>query len=96
MGEERTTDIYRAPARDVTYRRVARRKRKLSTRSRYPAPHRGERRMSKHEVRRRILFWSLVVGIAVVGGYAYYKSRDFTPDTDLRPSPIDFKDPIGR
>ena len=96
MGEERTTDIYRAPARGATYRRIARRKRRLATRSPYPAPHRGERRMSKREVRRRFLFWILVVAIGIVGGYALYKSRNFTTDTDTRPSPIDFKDPIGR
>jgi len=96
MGEDRTTDIYRVPAAGAAYRRIARRKRRLATRSRYPAPHRGERRMSKREVRRRALFWGLVVAIGIVGGYAFYKSRNYTTGTDIRPSPIDFKDPIGR
>lgn len=90
------TDIYASPAaprrgENRVRKSSQRRKRRLTTRSQYPAEHREGRRMSRRELRRRIVFWALVACLAGIGGYAYYKSRTFTMgekplSPDLKPS----------
>ena len=72
-----------------------RRKRRLTTHSQYPPPNREGRRISKREKRRRIIFWALIVCLAGVVGFAWYRSRKFTVDETLNPQPIDFKDPLA-
>jgi hypothetical protein len=74
-------------------KKVTRRKRRLSTRSRYPAPHREGHRITPRELRRRILFWSLLIALIAVGGYAFYKSRASpTPHTTM-PKAVDLVSP---
>ena len=96
VAEERKSDIYHAPASGSGYRRVSRRKRRLTTRSQYPVPHRGERRLSPREIHRRILFWSLLLAFVAVGGYALYRSRNFKSDAAPRTNLIETKDPVRR
>jgi hypothetical protein len=95
VAENRKSDIYQTLG-SRSGRRSARRKRHLSTRSRYPTPHRGERRLSKRELRRRVVFWALVTALVGVGGYAWYKSRKYTVEPDRLLQPIPFKEPLGR
>lgn len=71
-----------------------RRKRHLSARSRYPAPHREGRRLTKRELRRRIVFWALLTALAVVAGYSFYKSWS-SPGPVIKPTPVDLASPTG-
>jgi hypothetical protein len=92
-------DIYAAPATGqgpvARMKKVTRRKRRLSTRSRYPAPHREGHRITPRELRRRILFWSLLTALIAVGGYAAYRSR-FSDSQPMRaPRAVDLVSPTG-
>ncbi len=95
VAETSKSDIYQALGSRSGHR-SARRKRRLSTHSRYPSPHRGERRLSKRELRRRIVFWALLTALVGVGGYAWYRSRKYTVESDVLLQPIPFKEPLGR
>lgn len=91
-------DIYATPAtgpRSVArMKKVTRRKRRLSARSRYPAPHREKHRISARELRRRILFWSLLTALIAVAGYGFYKSRTSHSEPVLKPNAVDLVSPL--
>ncbi len=90
-------DIYAAPAtgqRPVArMKKVTRRKRRLSARSRYPAPHREGHRIAPRELRRRIVFWTLLAALVAIGGYGFYKSRASPSPPVMTPKAVDLVSP---